>query len=89
MIKMSNPTVEIEFKPDSKPRVKIGDVFYRNIAGPFKYKCHVVALLLDEPKPQIVWKYYGKHKQWWHYQIESIWIFNVWLKDERGLNNGN
>lgn len=30
------------------------------------YKIHVVAVVDDN---QIVFKWYGKHKQWWHYEV--------------------
>lgn len=30
------------------------------------YKCHVLAIV---DKDYVVYKWYGKHKQWWHYEI--------------------
>lgn len=30
------------------------------------YKIHVLAII----EGMIVFKYYGKHKQWWHYDIK-------------------
>ena len=34
-------------------------------------KYHVVAVL-DEPQgKQVVCKFYGLHKQWWHYEVKS------------------
>jgi hypothetical protein len=53
-----------------------GDVFYSRELG--IYKNHIVAIVGNEN--QIVWKYYGKHKQWWHYEIQSIYSFNQSLK---------
>lgn len=31
------------------------------------YRIHIVAIVENE---MIVYRYYGKHKQWWHYGIE-------------------
>lgn len=31
-------------------------------------KIHIVALIEND---MVVYKYYGKHKQWWHYQVKS------------------
>jgi len=43
-----------------------GDVFHI-INGPGKpYKCHTLAIIEDH----IVFKWFGRHKQWWHYEIE-------------------
>lgn len=51
--------------------LNVGETFYyRN------YKYHVVSIINEKPYPQIVYKYYGKYKQWWHYEIESIFSFN-------------
>lgn len=45
----------------------IGHVFYRN-----QRKYHIIGHLYDEAKNDkmfiYVAKYYGKHKQWWHYE---------------------
>ena len=32
-------------------------------------KCYIVTHLENEKNPQIVYKFYGKYKQWWHYEI--------------------
>ena len=54
--------------------LKIGDIFYDENG----YKCHIVSLLKEESEPQIVYKYFGKHKQWWHYHIKSkFWFENA------------
>lgn len=31
-------------------------------------KCHIVELIEND---MIVYKYFGKHKQWWHYFVQS------------------
>ena len=45
-----------------------GDPFqmHQSVSGHF-YKCHVLAIVDDE---MIVYKWYGKHNQCWHYQVE-------------------
>lgn len=56
---------------------KIGDFFYMK-NDPRKY--HVVSILDKEDKPQIVYKYFGVHKQWWHYEIDSVYNYNQSLE---------
>jgi hypothetical protein len=56
-------------------KLNIGDIFYvKN--GPQIYKKHIVAILKKENEPQIIYKWYGKVKQYWHYEIESVYSFN-------------
>jgi hypothetical protein len=43
-------------------------------------KIHVL-VIVDED--QIVYKWYGKHKQWWHYGVESGYYFSLLEKDGR------
>jgi hypothetical protein len=49
------------------------DVFYKKND---KRKYHVVTILDKERTLHIVYKYYGIHKQWWHYEIEPMFSFN-------------
>ncbi|MCO4819798.1 MAG: hypothetical protein KC517_09250 [Bacteroidetes bacterium] len=49
-----------DFIPD------IGSTFYIRV-GANKYKIHIVAVVDCD---MVVYKYFGKHKQWWHYEIE-------------------
>lgn len=51
--------------------LRVGSTFYKRIGHLF-YKCHVVVVLNDEPTPMVVYRWYGKRKQWWHYEISSI-----------------
>ena len=46
--------------------LKVGDKF-RDI------KClyHIVNIFEDNGETFIVFKYFGKHKQWWHYELKS------------------
>jgi len=39
---------------------------YRAKIGTYNYKIHILEII----EGMIVYKYYGKHKQWWHYEIE-------------------
>lgn len=41
------------------------------------YKIHVLTIIED----QVVYRWYGKHKQWWHYEIE--WIDLLQIKIDR------
>ena len=50
-----------------------GDTFHDKRG---KYKYHIVMVLDKEEDPQIIYKFYGKHKQWWHYKVESVFGFN-------------
>ena len=52
--------------------LKVGDVFYKKYD---RNKYHIVAIL-DEPEKQIVYKFYGIHKRWWHYDIKSEYSMN-------------
>lgn len=54
--------------------LKEGDTFVDDDG----YKCHVLANLKKEE--QIVFKYYGKHKQYWHYFVESYFWFELRLR---------
>ena len=56
--------------------LKVGDVFYKKYD---RNKYHIVAIL-DEPEKQIVYKFYGIHKQWWHYKITELWDMKEWFK---------
>lgn len=42
-------------------------VFYRVECG-VPYKCHVITEIDDD---RVAYKWYGKHKQWWHYGVMS------------------
>ena len=44
----------------------IGETYRARINGSI-YKIHIVGLVDDV---MIVFKYYGKHKQWWHYEVK-------------------
>lgn len=50
-------------------------------------KHHILVNLKKEE--QIVFKYYGKHKQYWHYDVESYFWFEIRMRVEsNGFNMG-
>ncbi|MBW1853069.1 MAG: hypothetical protein JRJ00_00040 [Deltaproteobacteria bacterium] len=55
--------------------LKVGDCFYEKKYDNYKY--HVVAVLKEEE--QIVIKYYGKRKQWWHYEVKSFYEVDMFF----------
>jgi len=65
-----------------------GDTFYlrKGLPSDPLYKCHVVAVV-DEC--MVVYKWYGKRKQWWHYEVEDEEflesMINIWkeVKNEK------
>ncbi len=49
-------------------KFKFGDTYQIN-RGPGKpYKIYVLAIIDGD---MVVYKWYGRHKQWWHYEIED------------------
>ena len=67
-------------------KLKIGDTSYILISGPKSYKIHIVAVIDDD---MIVYKYYGRVAQYWHYEIESGYLLRSridgcvrWMKDQ-------
>ena len=48
---------------------EVGGTYYRRRDS---RKYHVIAILDKEDRPQIISKYFGHHKRWWHYEIESL-----------------
>ena len=47
---------------------KVGDTFHVLRGAPrIPYKIHILAIIQD----MVVFRWYGKHKQWWHYEIED------------------
>jgi hypothetical protein len=63
---------------------KVGDI-YPLFRGPGKpYKIHVVAVVEDS---MIVFRWYGRHKKWWHYEIEHRNLLSLLIAraEEYGL----
>lgn len=75
---MNKKTIHIYLKPHFQiPKIKKGLCFYDK-----EYKYHIISVLALEKNAQIVYKYYGKHKQWWHYEIMSFKTFIFRLQHE-------
>ena len=58
---------------------KIGDTFYsynKGIPGE-KYKCYICDIVDDD---MIVYKWYGKRKQCWHYEVSHFGIIESEIK---------
>jgi hypothetical protein len=51
--------------------LKPGDRFrHPFLKGPnFRPKCHIVAFVDED---HVVFKWYGRHKQWWHYEVRHV-----------------
>lgn len=52
---------------------------YKWDGGGYYYKIHIVEII-DEGLsycPLIVFRYFGKHKQWWHYEIKSAALLTI------------
>ena len=66
---------------------KVGDHFHKLIASSMlrRYKCHIVAIVDDV---MIVYKWYGKHKQWWHYEVEHKKIIEIYIKQAKEQKYG-
>lgn len=56
--------------------MKIGDTFYKRDG----IKYHIVNILTDNYVQLIVYKFFGKNKRWWHYEIEEYEIFETKIK---------
>lgn len=57
--------------------IKPGNHFYK-MHDPRKY--YIVVILEKEKISQIMYKFYGIHKQWWHYKHESLRMFKLKFK---------
>jgi hypothetical protein len=59
-----------------KMKFKVGEHFYLDKGLPKDgiYKCHILAVV---DKHYIVYKWWGKHKQWWHYEVESSKLLEI------------
>lgn len=59
--------------------MKVGSIFYINKGMPTDkpYKCHVLAIVDED---MIVYKWFGRRKQWWHYEVDPIEVLLILLK---------
>ena len=49
-------------------RLEPGQTHRMNI-GPLLYKIHIVSIIDEGKGIYVVYRYFGKRKQWWHYEI--------------------
>jgi hypothetical protein len=85
IIKKNNIKNKPERKMDKRTvlktieNLKEGDIFVDEDG----YKCHIITNLKEER--QIVFKYYGKRKQWWHYFVQSYFWFELRMRDKPSI----
>jgi hypothetical protein len=46
---------------------KVGETYHILLSDIKPYKIHICGII-DEN--QVVFKYFGRHKQWWHYEVK-------------------
>lgn len=66
-------------------KLKVGDRYrIKHVFGPHPqgYLVHIVAIVDED---YIVYKYYGRCKQYWHYGVKHIGVFKIWL--DRSIEN--
>lgn len=64
-------------------KFKIGDKFrilHQFGPDPRGYLVHVIAIV---DKRKIVYKWYGRQYQWWHYGIEDEEIIKIWIEKSK------
>lgn len=49
-------------------RIQIGTKLYR-VENGVRYLCHVVSAFVHNDRQHFTIAWYGKHKQWWHYEV--------------------
>ena len=57
----------------------VGDTYRLRMGVGKLYKIHILALV-DE---HVVYKWYGRHKQWWHYNIDDEHILSIKINREK------
>ena len=62
-------------------KFKKGDTHQIHMAPSGFYKIHILEVI-DEC--YVVYKWYGRHKRWWHYEIESEYILNIIIPEIKG-----
>ena len=60
-------------------KLKIGDIF-DFIKNRLLHKCCVVNIFEDDGRSYIVYKYFGIHRRWWHYEVKSRSMLEEMLK---------
>ena len=55
---------------------KEGDTFYLPKGPGGDYKCHAAGIVDEDV---VVYRWYGKKKQWWHYEVEPAYLLRIML----------
>ncbi len=65
-----------------KALFKVGDIFYLQKGMPDDplYKCHVLAIVDDD---KIVYKWYGRRKQYWHYEVDRESLLRIMIERDK------
>jgi hypothetical protein len=66
-------------------KFKKGQTYKAAIIGMHIYKIHILAIVEE----MVVYRWYGRHKQWWHYGIEEPNMLEFYIKKVKGKNNEN
>lgn len=53
--------------------IQVGKSYKAIILGHKPYKTHVLAII----EGQVVYKYYGRHKQKWFYEVKTLFGFKL------------
>jgi hypothetical protein len=73
-------------KPQSKIKFYVGDNHYI-LKGPGKpYKIHILSLLKSDGNNLVIYKWYGRHKQWWHYEIKEDYLLEIEIEGCKKYN---
>ena len=61
-------------------KLKVGQkyILKGNVHRMGQTKIHISAVIVDGERTLIVYKWYGQHKQWWHYEIKDQDFFEFW-----------
>lgn len=61
-------------------KFKKGQTYRAAIQGMNIYKIHILAVI----EGMVVYRWYGRHKQWWHYSIETKEMVEFFIKNAKG-----
>lgn len=80
-----------EFMPVSlalydKMKFKIGDTYHILRGSTKPYKIHVIAMFESDGNRIIAIKWYGRHKQWWHYEIKEDYLLESEIEGYKAHN---
>ncbi len=65
---------------EARMKFKKGDTHHLYLGLGKPYKIHIVAIIDRE---MVVYKWYGRTKQWWHYKIEHREILSMTIQRDK------